>query len=87
MSYMLELDISSLDLPVSQWGCVGDWRGENQKVVVRMVAVALVKGVDVKGGVWGEFVGIGGLWPVERDRFRRSSSYSSISEGLEGFVV
>ncbi|CAL9002453.1 unnamed protein product [Prunus brigantina] len=51
-----------------------------------MVAVALVKVVDVKGGVWGEFVGIGGLWPVERDRFRRSSSCSSISEGLEGFV-
>lgn len=70
-----------------QEGCVGDWRGENQKVVVRMVAVALVKGVDVKGGVWGEFVGIGGLWPVERGRFRRSSSSSLISEGLEGFVV
>lgn len=49
--------------------------------------MALVKGVDVKGGVWGEFVGIGGLWPVEKDRFRRSSSYSSISEGLVGFVV
>lgn len=49
--------------------------------------MALVKGVDVKGGVWGEFVGIGRLWPVERDRFRRSSSSSSISEGLEGFAV